>query len=84
MHDMGDVMLFDRLQDARHIEHVALLEVDLVDDVGDQAVVAVARKDHGPVAFLHELAAGLGADHAHSAGDENLHWRLTRSWRRPH
>ena len=73
VHHMRHLVLLDGLQDARHVEHVALLEVDLVDDVADQAVVAVARKDHRPVAFLDELAAGFGADHAHAAGDQHFH-----------
>ena len=73
MYHMGRLVFFDGLQDARHVEHVTLLEIDLVDDVGDQAVVAVAREDHRPVAFLDELAAGLGADHTHAAGDQHFH-----------
>ena len=73
MHHMRRLVLLDRLQDARHVEHVALLEIDLVGDVADQAVVAMAREDDGPVAFLDELAAGFGADDAHTAGDQDLH-----------
>jgi hypothetical protein len=73
MHHVRDLVLLDRLQDARHVEHVALLEIDLVDDVADQAVVAVAREDDGAVTFLDEFAAGLGADDAHAAGDQDLH-----------
>ena len=82
VHHMRDLVLLDRLQDARHVEHVALLEIDLVDDVADQAVVAVAREDDGAMAFLDEFAAGLGADDAHAAGDQNFHAVLNRSLRR--
>src|SRR6266540_2626371 len=64
-------------------KNVARLEVDLVDDIGDEAVVAMARKHDGPVPLVDELAAGLGADDSHSAGDENPHCRLIRSWHRP-
>ena len=70
---MRHLVLLDGLQDARHVEHVALLEIDLVDDVADQAVVAVAGEDHRPVTLLDELAAGFGADDAHAAGDQDLH-----------
>ena len=76
VNDVGDLVLLDRLQDARHVENVAELDVHLVDDVADQALVAVAREDHRPMALLHELAAGLGADDAHAAGDQDLHARL--------
>ena len=70
---------------------VAELDIDLVDDVADQAVVAVAGEDDRPVAFLDELAAGLGADDAHAAGDQDFHGfrplgrrrRFNRTWRRP-
>ena len=41
---MGHLMLLDRLQNARHVEYVALLEVDLVGNIADQAVVAMARE----------------------------------------
>jgi hypothetical protein len=83
VHHMGDVVFFDRLEKTRHVQNVALLEVDLIDDVGDEAVVAMPRKHDGPVPLVDELAAGLGTDDAHSAGDENLHCRLIRSWHRP-
>ena len=81
MHHVRHMVLLDRLQQTRHVEHVALLKVDLLDDVTNQGVVAMAGEDHRTVPFAHKLAAGLGADNAHSAGDENFH--LTRSWRRP-
>jgi hypothetical protein len=81
VHDVRHLVLLDRLQEARHVEHVALLEVDLLDDVLDQGIVAMAGENHRPVPFAHELAAGLGADDAHPAGDEDFH--LTRSLRRP-
>jgi hypothetical protein len=73
---MGHLVLLDRLQDARHVEHVALLEVELVADVANKAVVAVAGEDDGAVAFLDELAAGFGADHAHAAGNQHFHARF--------
>ena len=73
MNDVRHFVFLDRLQDARHVEHVALLEIDLVDDVVDQAVVAVAREDDGALAFPDEFAGGLGANDAHAAGDQNLH-----------
>ena len=75
MHDVRHLVFLDGLQDARHVEDVAELDVDLVDDVADQAVVAMAREDDRPVAFLDELAAGLGADDAHAAGDQDFHAR---------
>ena len=43
----------------------------------------MARKHDGPLPLVDELAAGLGADDSHSAGDENPHCRLIRSWHRP-
>src|SRR5437870_13086659 len=73
MHDVGDLVLLDRLQDARHVENVAELDIDLVDDVADQAFVPMTREDDGAVPLLDEFAACLGADDAHSAGDEYLH-----------
>ena len=73
MHDVRNLVLLDRLQDAGHVEDVAEFDVDLVDDVADQAVVAMTREDDRPVAFLDELAAGFGADDAHAAGDQNFH-----------
>ena len=82
MHHVRDLVLLDRLQDARHVEHVALLEIDLVGNIADQAFVSVAREDDGAMAFLDELAAGLGADDAHAAGDQDLHVSLSRSLRR--
>ena len=83
VHDVRHLVLLDRLQDARHVEHVAELEVDLVDDVADQALVPVTGEDHRPMPFLDELAAGFGADDAHAAGDQNFHLVLNRSFRRP-
>ena len=73
MNDMRDLMALDDIEEPRHVENVARLEVDLVGDIADQAVVAVARKDHRPVAFLDEFAAGFGADDAHAARDKDLH-----------
>ena len=73
MHHVCHPVLLDRLQEARHVEHVALLEIDRVEDVADQPVVAVARVDDRSVPFLDELAAGFGADDAHAAGDQDFH-----------
>ncbi len=78
MHHVRHLVLLDRLQDARHVEHVPLLEVDLVDDVEIRLSSRCRANIDRPMAFLDELAARLGADDAHSAGDENLHLpRLT-------
>ena len=83
MHHVRDLVLLDRLQDARHVEHVAGLEIDLVDDIANQTVVLVARENDGPMAFLDELAAGFGADDAHASGDQYFHLSLSRSLRCP-
>ena len=61
---MGDMVLFDRLEKTRHVQNVALLEVDLVDDVRDETVVAMPRKHDGSVPLVDKLAAGLGTDDA--------------------
>ena len=45
-------MLLYCLEDAQEIEHVALLEIDFVDDTADEALVAVAREHNRPVAFV--------------------------------
>ena len=60
MHHVRHMVLLDRLQQTRHVEHVALLKVDLLDDVTNQGVVAMAGEDHRTVPFAHKLAAGLG------------------------
>ncbi len=91
MDDVGHLVRLDDGEQARHVGDVAELDVHLVDDVVDQAVVAVARIDHRPMPLLDELAAGLGAHDAHAAGDQDFHgfrplgrrrW-FNRTWRRP-
>jgi hypothetical protein len=57
-------------------------EIELVGDVADQTVVAVAREHHGTVAFLDEFAGGFGADDAHAAGNQDFHLFLSRFSRR--
>ena len=73
MDDVRDVVTLDDIEEPRHVEDVAGLEVDLVGDVADQPIVAVARIDDRPMPLAHEFAAGLRSDDAHSPGDENLH-----------
>ena len=83
MHHVRDLVLLDCLQDARHVEHVTGLEIDFIDDIADQTIVLMARKDDGAMAFLDELAAGFGADDAHASGDQYFHLSLSRSLRCP-
>jgi len=70
---MRDPMPFDDVEQARHVEHVAELDVDLLEDIADEPFVAMAGKDDGAVSFADESAARLRADHAHPAGDQDLH-----------
>ena len=72
--DVRDPVRLHHLQEPRHVEHVAELDVDFVEEVADQPFVAVTRIDHRTMSFGYELAAGLGADDAHAAGDEHLHF----------
>ena len=44
MYDMGDAMPLDDVHQARQVGYVSELDIDLVGDVGDQTVVAMARK----------------------------------------
>jgi hypothetical protein len=69
VNDMRHSMPFDDVEQARHIEHVAQLDVDLLENVANEPFVAVAGKDDGTVSFADEPAACLRADHTHPAGD---------------
>ena len=73
MNNVGDLVHLDGLQQPRHVHDVAERDVDVVDDVGDEGIVAMARVDDRPMALAHEHARRLGADHAHAAGDEHPH-----------
>jgi hypothetical protein len=73
VNDMRDPMPFDDVEQARHVEHVAELDVDLLEDVANEPLVAMAGKDDGAVSFAYEPAARFRADHAHPAGDQDFH-----------
>ena len=73
MNDMRDLVALDDVEEPRHVENVAGLEIDLVGDVADQPAVIVARIDDRPLPFAHEFPAGFRADDAHAAGNEDLH-----------
>ncbi|HKF10871.1 MAG TPA: hypothetical protein VKB89_19450 [Xanthobacteraceae bacterium] len=73
MDDVRYSMPFDDVKQARHVEHVAELDVDFLEDVADEPFVPMAGKDDGAVSFAHEPAARFRADHAHPAGDQNFH-----------
>ena len=73
---MGDAARLHDFGKPRAIENGAELDIDLVDNIADQRFIAVARIQHGPVAFAHEFAAGFSADDAHAAGDQNAHGLL--------
>jgi hypothetical protein len=79
---MRHLVLLDRLQDARHVQNVAKLDIDVVDNVADQALVAVTGEDHRPVPLLDELAARFGADDAHASSDQDFHVFLNQLLRR--
>ena len=64
---------FDDVEQARHVEHVAEVDVDLLEDVANEPFVAMAGKDDGTVSFANEPAARFRADHAHPAGDQDFH-----------
>ena len=70
---MRHSMPFDDVEQARHIEHVAQLDVDLLENVANEPFVAMAGKDDGAVSFTHEPAARFRANHAHPAGDQDFH-----------
>ena len=73
MDDVGDAVPLDDVEEPRQVVHVAELDVNLFGDVADEIVVAVAGIDDRPVPLLDELPAGLGADHAHAAGNQDFH-----------
>src|ERR1700730_6005243 len=70
---MRDPVPFDHVHEARQIEHIAELEVDVIENVGNERLVAMAGKDDRPVSLVHEPAARLRAHDAHPAGDQYLH-----------
>src|SRR5262245_15327672 len=75
MDDVRYAMPFDDVEQARHVEHVAELDVDLLEDIANEPLVAMAGEDDGPVSFLHEPAACFRAHDAHATGDQNFHAR---------
>src|SRR6202035_603308 len=77
MHDMRDPVPLDHVQEARQIEHIAELDVDVIENVGNERLVAMAGKDDRPVSLVYEPAARLGAHDAHAAGNQNLHVFMT-------
>ena len=81
MDDVRYSMPFDDVKQARHVEHVAELDVDLIENIANEPFVPMAGEDHGPVSFLHEVAARFSTHDAHPAGDQNFH-SLTGHWRR--
>src|ERR1700730_2511456 len=70
---MRDPVPLDHVHEARQIEHIAELEVDVIENVENERLVAMAGKDDRPVSLVHEPAARLGAHDAHPAGDQYLH-----------
>src|SRR5262249_32663114 len=75
MDDVCNAVALDHVEQARHVEHVAELDVDLVEEVANEPLVAMAGEDDGAVSFLHDPAARLRADDAHPAGDQDFHAR---------
>src|SRR5262249_12251345 len=75
MDDVRYAIPFDDVEQARHVEHVAELDVDLLEEIPNEPLVAMAGEDDGPVSFLHEPAACFRAHYAHATGDQNLHSR---------
>src|SRR5207237_3181062 len=57
MDDVRDPMPFDDVEQARHVEHVAELDTDLVADIANEPRRAVAGEDDGTVALLDAPAA---------------------------
>src|SRR5262249_24670794 len=66
-------MPFDDVEQARHVEHVPKLDVDLLEDVANEPIVAMAGKDDGAVSFADEPAARFRAHHPHPPGDQDFH-----------
>src|SRR5262249_59281392 len=75
MDDVRYAIPFDDVEQARHVEHVAELDVDLLEEIPNEPLVAMAGEDDGPVSFLHEPAACFRAHYAHATGGQNLHLR---------
>jgi hypothetical protein len=73
MNDVRDLMLLDDTEKARHVENIADFKINLIDNVADQPVFAVAGKHDRAVAFSDEFARRLGADYTHATRDKNLH-----------
>ena len=75
MDDVRDPVPFDDVEQTRHVEHVAELDIDLVEDIANEPLIAVAGEDDGTVSLLDEPAARFRAHDAHPAGDQNFHAR---------
>jgi hypothetical protein len=67
------LVALDDVEEAREIENIASFEIDFLKDVPDQPIVTVAGVNHRPLTLAHELTARFCADHAHAAGDQDLH-----------
>ena len=73
MNDVRDTMPLDDVEKTRQIEDVACLEIDAVQDIANQAIVAMAGKNNRLVTFADKLPTRFGADHTHAAGNQNFH-----------
>ena len=79
VHDVGNLVGLDDLQEPRHIQNVTQLDIDFIQDLPDQLLVSMASVNNRTMSFLDEFSGCFRTHDAHPARNQHLHCQFISS-----